>query len=94
MTILKREPLIVPVLKREPLFVTILKREPLFVPKREPLFVSMLKKTYHLCTLQYIQCVYRIDLNSKTIEYIYLKEDLLLYLIDTFLYEIKTLAQV
>ena len=61
--------------------------------KREPLFVSMLKKTYHLCTLQYIQCVYRIDLNSKTIEYIYLKEDLLLYLIDTFLDEIKTLVQ-
>ena len=30
MTILKREPLFVPVPKREPLFVPVLKREPLF----------------------------------------------------------------
>ena len=35
MTILKREPLFVPVPKREPLFVPVL--------KREPLFMSMLK---------------------------------------------------
>ena len=35
MTILKREPLFVPVPKREPLFVPVL--------KREPLFISMLK---------------------------------------------------